>query len=155
MRGLDGHVLIAWDGTEYHCSDTISCPNCSHRKRGKNKTEYFHTLPAATVVAPGHNRAVPLESKFIVPRDGHGKQDCESRAVRRWLATHAAQYARIKRIYLGDDLFSRLRICRAVLSEGNHFLFVCKPDSHPATEEFRAGIKLDGNSPGPPLDKAH
>jgi hypothetical protein len=34
-------VLIAWDGTEYHCSDKVSCPNCSHRKRGKNKTEYF------------------------------------------------------------------------------------------------------------------
>jgi hypothetical protein len=22
MRALDGHVLIAWDGTEYHCSNT-------------------------------------------------------------------------------------------------------------------------------------
>ena len=143
MRVLDGHVLIAWDGTEYHCSDTISCPNCSHRKRGKNKIEYFHTLLAATIVAPGHNRAVPLEPEFIVPQDGHDKQDCESRAVRRWLAAHAAQYARLKPVYLGDDLFSRQPICRAVLDEGAHFLFVCKPDSHPAIEEFRAGIKLD------------
>ena len=143
MRVLDGHVLIAWDGTEYHCSDTISCPNCSHRKRGKNKTEYFHTMLAATVVAPGHNRAVPLEPEFIEPQDGHDKQDCESRAVRRWLAAHAAQYAGLKPVYLGDDLFSRQPICQAVLDEGAHFLFVCKPDSHPAIEEFRAGIKLD------------
>ena len=117
MRVLDGHVLIAWDGTEYHCSDTISCPNCSHRKRGKNKTEYFHTLLAATVVAPGHNRAVPLEPEFIEPQDGHDKQDCESRAVRRWLAAHAAQYAGLKPVYLGDDLFSRQPICQAVLDE--------------------------------------
>ena len=143
MRVLDGHVLIAWDGTEYHCSDTISCPNCSHRKRGKNKTEYFHTMLAATLVAPGHNRAVPLEPEFIVPQDGHDKQDCETRAVRRWLRAHAAHYARLKPVYLGDDLFSRQPICRAVLDEGAHFLFVCKPDSHPAIEEFRAGIKLD------------
>jgi hypothetical protein len=143
MRVLDGHVLIAWDGTEYHCSDTISCPNCSHRKRGKTKTEYFHTLLAATVVAPGHNRAVPLEPEFIVPQDGHDKQDCESRAVRRWLVAHAAQYAKLKPVYLGDDLFSRQPICQAVLDEGAHFLFVCKPDSHPAIEEFRAGIALD------------
>ena len=143
MRVLDGHVLIAWDGTEYHCSDTISCPNCSHRKRGKNKTKYFHTLLAATVVAPGHNRAVPLEPEFIVPQDGHDKQDCESRAVRRWLAAHAAQYAKLKPVYLGDDLFSRQPICQAVLNEAAPFLFVCKPDSHPAIEEFRAGIRLD------------
>jgi hypothetical protein len=38
MRLLDGRLLIAWDGTECHCSDTINCPNCSHRKRGKTKT---------------------------------------------------------------------------------------------------------------------
>ena len=50
MRYLDGHVLIALDGTEFHCSDKIHCSNCSHRKRGKDKTEYFHTMLAATIV---------------------------------------------------------------------------------------------------------
>ena len=143
MRILDGHVLIAWDGTEYQNSDAIACPNCSHRKRGKDKIECFHSMLAATIVAPGHNRAVPLEPEFIVPQDGHDKQDCESRAVRRWLAAHAARYRRLKPVYLGDDLFSRQPICQAVLDQGAHFLFVCKPDSHPAIEEFRTGIKLD------------
>lgn len=143
MRCLDGHLLIALDGTEYHCSNEISCPNCSHRVRGKDKIEYFHTLLAATVVAPGHNRAVPLEPEFIVPQDGHEKQDCESRAARRWLAAHGAKYARLKAVCLGDDLFSRQPICEAVREQGLHFLFVCKPDSHPAIEAFRTGIALD------------
>jgi len=98
---------------------------------------------AATVVAPGHNRVVPLEPEFIVPQDGHEKQDCESRAARRWLAAHGARYGRLKAVYLGDDLFSRQPICQAVLDVGGHFLFVCKPDSHKAIEEFRAGIRLD------------
>ena len=44
---------------------------------------------------------------------------------------------------LGDDLFSRQPICEAVLAEGLHFLFVCKPDSHPAIEAFRTGIVPD------------
>jgi hypothetical protein len=143
MRCLDGRVLIALDGTEFHCSDKIHCPNCSHRKRGKDKTEYFHTLLAATIVAPGHNRVVPLEPEFVVPQDGHDKQDCESRAARRWLAAHGARYARFDPIYLGDDLFSRQPICQAVRDTGGHFLFVCKPDSHKAIEEFRVGITLD------------
>jgi hypothetical protein len=47
MRCLDGNLLIALDGTEYHCSREIHCPNCSHRKRGKDKIEYFHTMLAA------------------------------------------------------------------------------------------------------------
>ena len=98
---------------------------------------------AATIVAPGHNRVVPLEPEFIVPQDGHEKQDCESRAARRWLAAHGARYGRLKAVFLGDDLFSRQPICQAVLDVGGHFLFVCKPDSHKAIEEFRAGIRLD------------
>ncbi len=140
LRCLDQRVLIAFDGTEYHCSQEIRCPNCSHRKRGKDKTEYFHAVLAATLVAPGHNRAVPLEPEFIVPQDGHDKQDCESRAVRRWLATHGRRYARLNAVCLGDDLFSRQPICEAVTEQGLRFLFVCKPESHPAIEDFRTGI---------------
>jgi hypothetical protein len=63
--------------------------------------------------------------------------------VRRWLAAHGVQYAGLKPVYLGDDLFSPQSICQAVLDASAHFLFVCKPDSHPAIEEFRTGIKLD------------
>jgi hypothetical protein len=53
---------------------------------------------AATLVAPGHNRVVPLEPEFVVPQDGHDKQDCESRAARRWLAAHGTSYARCNSI---------------------------------------------------------
>jgi hypothetical protein len=42
-------------------------------------------MVAATLVAPGHNQVVPLEPEFVVPQDGHDKQDCESMAARRWL----------------------------------------------------------------------
>lgn len=142
FRRLDGHVLIALDGTEYHCSDKVRCPNCSTRKRGKDKVEYFHSMVAATIVAPDHNRVVPLEPEFIVPQDGHEKQDCESCAVRRWLEAHGRRHARLKPVYLGDDLFSRQPICEAVLAVNGHFLFVCKPSSHSTIEEYLAGIDL-------------
>ena len=45
MRVLNGNMAIALDGTEFHCSDKIHCPNCSHRKRGKDKIEYFRNSP--------------------------------------------------------------------------------------------------------------
>jgi hypothetical protein len=142
FRRLDGHVLIALDGTEYHCSDKLHCPHCSTRKRGKDKVEYFHAMVAATIVAPDHNRVVPLEPEFIVPQDGHEKQDCESRAVRRWLEAHGRRHARLKPVYLGDDLLSRQPICEAVLAVDGHFLFVCKPSSHATLEEYLTGIDL-------------
>jgi hypothetical protein len=84
---------------------------------------------------------VPLEPEFVVPQDGHDKQDCESMAARRWLAAHGPSYARLDPVYLGDDLYSRQPICQAVRAAGGHFLFVCKPSSHPTIEEYLTGAE--------------
>ena len=85
---------------------------------------------------------MPLEPEFVSPQDGAVKQDCETRAVQRWLAKHGAQYARLNPFYLGDDLHSRQPTCEAVLATGGNFLFVCKPDSHPLIQEGITGIAL-------------
>jgi hypothetical protein len=45
-----------------------------------------------------------LEPEFVVPQDGHDKQDYESMAARRWLAAHGPSYARLDPVYLGDNL---------------------------------------------------
>jgi hypothetical protein len=70
------------------------------------------------------------------------KQDCESRAARRWLTAHGSQYARLKPVYLGDDLFANQPMCEAVLAVGGHFLFTCKPASHPLIGEYITGVEL-------------
>jgi len=152
FRRLGGHVLIALDGTEYHCSRKIHCPRCSTRIRGKpdkaggksgqGETEYFHAMLAATLVAPGHDKVIPLEPEFIVPQDGVDKQDCENMAVKRWLAAHGRRYARLDPVFLGDDLFSRQPLCQAVLDVGGQFIFVCKPSSHPLIQEYLRRIDL-------------
>jgi hypothetical protein len=142
FRRLGHHVLIAFDGTEYYRSAKLRCPCCSTRKRSGGTTEYFHTLMAATLVAPGHSRVVPLEPEFVLPQDGHDKQDCESMAARRWLTAHGPSYAGLDPVYLGDDLYSRQPTCQAVRAAGGHFLFVCKPSSHPTIEEYLTGVEL-------------
>jgi hypothetical protein len=142
FRQLGGHLLIALDGTEYHVSSEVHCQQCSTRTRGKDRTEHFHALVSATRVVPEHNRVVPLELEFIVPQDGHDKQDCESQAVRRWLERHGRRHARLKPVYLGDDLFSRQPICEAVWAANGHFLFVCKPASHQTIEDYLTGVDL-------------
>ena len=145
FRRLDGQVLIALDGTEYHASNKVHCPQCSHRRRGKaGELEYFHAMLAATLVAPGHDKVIPLPPEFIVPQDGAQKQDCESAAAKRWLATHGGHYADLAPVYLGDDLFSRQPMCEAVLAQGASFIFVCKPSSHRLIEEYLTGGTPEG-----------
>ncbi|TIN46579.1 MAG: hypothetical protein E5Y32_09710 [Mesorhizobium sp.] len=104
FRRLGGRLLIALDGTEYHCSKSIHCRHCSRRLRGAGKgkrgeTEYFHAMLAASLVAPGHDKVIPLEPEFIVPQDGADKQDCENAAAKRWLAAHGHRYAELGAVF--------------------------------------------------------
>ncbi len=142
FRRLGDHVLIALDGTEYHVSRKVSCPRCSRRKRADGALEYYHQMVCGVVVAPGHDRALPLPPVFITPQDGAAKQDCESRAARRWLGAHGPGLARLKPVYLGDDLYSRQPICESVQALGADFLFVAKPASHPTLMDWLAGVEL-------------
>jgi hypothetical protein len=144
------HVLIALDGSEYFCSNEISCAHCSTRLRGKDtgedKTEYFHAMLGATLVAPGHNHVVPLEPEFVSQQDGAEKQDCETRAAQRWLAAHGGHYARVNPIYLDDDLYSRQPMCQAARAAGGHYVFVYRLDSHPLIQEYLTGITLPSDA---------
>ena len=82
-RGLQDQLLLALDGTWYHSSAKIHCPNCScmeHKSGGKT---YYHSAVTPVIVAPGREQAIPLRPEFIVPQDGHTKQDCELAASKR------------------------------------------------------------------------
>ena len=142
FQRLGGHVLIALDGTEYFCSQKLDCPNCCSRARANGRTEHFHSMVSAALVAPGHDRALPLEPEFIAPQDGAEKQDCEARAMHRWLSLHGPGYARLKPIYMGDDLCSRQATCAAVRAVGGHFLFTAKPTSHKTLYAWLDGAEV-------------
>src|SRR6202161_3889619 len=99
---LGDRTLIAWDGTQYFCSQKLGCPHCLTRKRSNGNIESYHTMLAATAVAPGHAKVVPLFPEFIAPQDGAEKQDCERNAAKRWHARHADGLRRLRPVYLGD-----------------------------------------------------
>ena len=139
---LNNQLPIALDGTEYHCSRKIHCRHCSTRLRGRGEHEYHHGILAATLVAPGHDKVVPLEPEFIVPQEGLVNQDCENMAAKRWLTAHGQRYPALGAVYLGDDLFSHQPPYQAVQDVSGHFLFECKPWSHPLIQEYLTGADL-------------
>jgi hypothetical protein len=140
---LGGRVLIPWDGTEYFNSYKIHCPHCLTRKRSNGKTECYHTMLSATVVAPGHSRVIPLMPEFISPQDGHEKQDCEREAVKRWYKKHAENMRDLRPIYMGDDLFAFQPIAEMVVRGGDDFIFTCKETSHKALYDFMSGASKE------------
>ena len=130
-RTLQDTLLIALDGTWYYSSQKIHCPNCSSLEHPSGEKTYYHSAVTPVIVAPGHEQAIALRPEFIVPQDGHTKQDCEIAAGKRWLEKHAAQYAPLKATLLGDDIYAHQPFCRRTLLHGFDFIFVCKPESHP------------------------
>ena len=139
---LGGRTLVAWDGTQYFCSQKLGCANCLTRERSNGKTENYHCLLSATVVAPGHSKVVPLMPEFVATRDGAEKQDCERNAVKRWFAKHGARLAPLRPIFLGDDLFACHPVAKMVTDAGDDFIFTCKATSHKALYDFIDGAEL-------------
>jgi hypothetical protein len=134
-RSFANQLLVAIDGTEYFSSKAIHCENCSHRELNHGKMNYFHSVLTPVIVQPGNETVISLEPEFIVPQDGHEKQDCEIQAAKRWVEKWGDFYAKRGVTILGDDLFSRDRFCQALKGKGLHLLLVCKPDSHPFLSE--------------------
>jgi hypothetical protein len=135
-----GGLLIALDGTEYFSSKKLHCPNCSSRQHQNGSTTYFHSVVTPVVVAPGQDKVIALEPEFILPQDGHAKQDCETAAGKRWLDQYGARYGSLDATILGDDLYCHQPMCERVLAAGCHFLLTCKPDSHPTLYEWLEGL---------------
>jgi hypothetical protein len=131
FQGVHDSTLIALDGTWYHSSHKIHCACCSSLEHTNGQTTYYHSAVTPVIVAPGRAEVISLRPEFITPQDGHTKQDCEIAAAKRWLEQNTTRYLQGTVTLLGDDLYAHQPFARRALLYGFHFIFTCKPDSHP------------------------
>jgi hypothetical protein len=106
FRSLGDQWLVALDGTNSFSSKAIHCQNCLTRQRTNGQTLSYHAAIPPVIVCPGQSQVIALPPEYLMPQDGHAKQDCERAAGQRWLSTHAAQVASRGATFLGDDLYS-------------------------------------------------
>jgi hypothetical protein len=130
FRSWQKRLLVVLDGTQYFSSQQISCPQCSRQTHRNGTTTYSHRMLTPVIVAPHQNKVIPLPPEFIVPQDGHAKQDCENAAAKRWLRHYAPTYRAHKITILGDDLYATQPMGEVLIEERLPFILVCKPDSH-------------------------
>jgi hypothetical protein len=144
FRALSGRLLIGLDGVQYFSSTKISCPSCSQRQGNNGQTHYSHSVITPVIVAPDQPYVLPFAPEFILPQDGHEKQDCERAATKRWVKQYGQELAAYSVTLLGDDLYSNQPLCELILSQGLNFIFVCKPDSHSVLYEYIDAIAALG-----------
>jgi hypothetical protein len=130
FRSYKSNLLCALDATQYFSSNKIHCENCSTKEHQNGTVTYCHTAITPVFVAPGKNKVITLPPEFIVPQDGHSKQDCETAGAKRWITQYGPIYKELGITILGDDLYCKQPISSLIVEKGLNFILVCKPDSH-------------------------
>jgi hypothetical protein len=104
MTWLDGHCLLALDGTGYFSSKTIHCASCLRRVHRNGSMTYAHQMLGAAIIHPDQQAVIPLMPEPITNRDGTDKNDCERNAVKRFVAKLRQDHPHLKFIVMEDSL---------------------------------------------------
>jgi hypothetical protein len=145
FQDYKSNYLVALDGVVFHSSEKIHCSRCTKRQDSNGTLHYYHSAILPVMVKPGSKHVLSLAPEFVVPQDGHEKQDCERAAAKRWLAHHHTHYQPHTVTFLGDDLYANQPLCELIVDTyQQNFVFVCKPASHKKLYEWLATLEGAG-----------
>jgi hypothetical protein len=130
MAFLDGHYLLALDGTEYFSSTTIHCASCLHKVHRNGSITYFHQLLGAAIIHPDMREVIPLMPEPIVKHDGTGKNDCERNAAKRLVTKLRQDHPHLTFIVTEDSLSSNAPHIQTLQDHHLHYILGVKEGDH-------------------------
>ena len=130
MTFLDGHYLLALDGTAYFSSKTIHCASCLHRVHRNGSITYAHQMLGAAIIHPDQRAVIPLMPEPIVNRDGTDKNDCERNAAKRFVAKLRQDHPHLKFIVTEDSLSSNAPHIETLQDHDLHYILGVKEGDH-------------------------
>jgi hypothetical protein len=130
MAFLDGHYLLALDGTEYFSSKTIHCASCLQKVHRNGSITYYHQMLGAAIVHPEQRAVIPLMPEPIVKQDGTDKNDCERNAAKRFIAKLRRDHPHLTFIVIEDSLSSNAPHIETLHAHGLHYILGVKDGDH-------------------------
>ena len=130
MAFLDGHYLLALDGTEYFSSKTIHCASCLQKVHRNGAITYFHQLLGAALIHPDRREVIPLMPEPIVRPNGTAKNDCERNAAKRFMAKLRQDHPHLKFIITEDSLSANAPHIETLHRHGLHYILGVKEGDH-------------------------
>ncbi len=106
MVFVEGHYLLALDGTGYFSSQQIHCASCLEMHHRNGTVTYHHPMLSAALVHPDKREVIPLMPEPIIKQDGADKNDCERNAAKRLIAKLRQDHPHLKVIVTEDSLSS-------------------------------------------------
>ena len=106
MVFVEGHYLLALDGTGYFSSHEIHCDSCLEKHHRNGTVTYSHQMLGAALIHPDTREVIPLMPEPIVKQDGTEKNDCERNAAKRFVTQFRQDHPNLKVIVTEDSLSS-------------------------------------------------
>jgi hypothetical protein len=131
---LEGHFLIAIDGTGMLTFEQRHCPHCLTRKLSNGGTLYYHPVLEAKLVT-ANGLALSVATDFIENPAGwtpENKQDCEKKAFHRLAEQLYTAFPRTPFCLLLDALYLDGEVIARCARYGWKFLITFKEGSMPA-----------------------
>ncbi|MEI7563840.1 MAG: hypothetical protein WCJ39_09800, partial [bacterium] len=104
---MDGHYLLALDGTGKFSSSNVCCEHCCKKTSRDGGEQYYHQMLGACIVHPEKKNVIPLCPEVILNKDGQEKNDCERNASKRLIEHFRREHPHLKTIIV-DNFFVRL-----------------------------------------------
>jgi hypothetical protein len=130
MVFIDGHYLLALDGTVYHASQEVHCDSCLERHQRNGTVTYSHQMLGAVLLHPDRREVIPLMPEAIIKQDGTEKNDCERNAAKRFLSKLRQDHPHLKLIVTEDSLSSNAPHLRTLIDHDCHYILGVKEGDH-------------------------
>ena len=130
MVFLDGHYLLALDGTGYFSSNTIHCDSCLHKAHRNGSITYHHQMLGAAIIHPDFREVIPLMPEPIIKQDGTEKNDCERNAAKRFMTKLRQDHPHLKFIVTEDSLSSNAPHIETLHDAACHYILGVKEGDH-------------------------
>ncbi len=130
MVFLDGHYLVALDGTGYFSSPTIHCASCLQKVHRNGSITYYHQMLGAALIHPDFREVIPLMPEPIIKQDGTEKNDGERNAAKRFIAKLRQDHPHLKFIITEDSLSSNAPHIETLHDHGCHYILGVKEGDH-------------------------
>jgi len=130
MVFLDGHYLVALDGTGSFSSPTIHCASCLQKVHRNGSITYAHQMLGAALIPPDFRAVIPLMPEPMIKQDGTEKNDCERNAAKRFMAKLRQDHPHLKFIITEDSLSSNAPHIETLHDHDCHYILGVKEGDH-------------------------
>lgn len=130
MVFVEGHYLLALDGTGYFSSQQIHCESCLETHHRNGPVTYRHQMLGAALMHPDRREVIPLMPEPIMKQDGTEKNDCERNAAKRFMVKLRQDHPHLKLIVTEDSLSSNAPHIAVLQNHRLHYILGVKEGDH-------------------------